>query len=36
VLGPIKQMTWSAPVQFKLVKPTFIVQTGVTTRPVKK
>ena len=37
VPGPVKQMTWSAPVQIKLVKPTFTVQDGsATTKPVKK
>ncbi len=36
VPGPVKQMTWSSPVQIKLVKPKFLVQNGVTTRPVKK
>jgi hypothetical protein len=35
VPGPIKQMTWSKPVQIKLVRPKFLVQTGVTTKPVK-
>jgi hypothetical protein len=35
VPGPIKQMTWSAPVQIRLVKPKFLVEKGVTTRPVK-
>jgi hypothetical protein len=35
-LGPLKQMTWSAPIQIRLAKPTFLVQSGVTTRPVKK
>jgi hypothetical protein len=35
VPGPVKQMTWSLPVQIKLVKPTFLVQQGVTTTPVK-
>jgi hypothetical protein len=36
VPGPVKQMSWSAVVQIKLVKPTFTVQDGsVTTRPVK-
>jgi len=37
ILGPVKQMTWSSPVQIKLAKPKFSVQDGrVTTRPVKK
>ena len=37
VPGPVKQMTWSTPVQIKLVKPTFSVQDGtVTTRRPKK
>jgi hypothetical protein len=36
VIGPIKPMTWSAPVRIRLVKPTFLVEKGVTTRPVKK
>ena len=41
VPGPVKQMTWSTPVQIKLVKPTFSVQGGstggnVTVKPVKK
>lgn len=35
VPGAIKQMTWSAPAQFKLLKPTFFVQSGVTTKRVK-
>jgi hypothetical protein len=35
VPGPVKQMTWSKPVQIKLVKPKFLVQSGVTTKPVK-
>jgi hypothetical protein len=35
VPGPVKQMTWSAPVQIRFVKPTFLVQNGVTTKPVK-
>lgn len=36
VPGPVKQMAWSDPVQFKLAKPTFSVQDGsVTVRPVK-
>jgi hypothetical protein len=34
--GPVKQMSWSAPVQIRLVKPTFLVQSGVTTRPAKR
>ena len=34
--GPVKQMSWSAPVRIRLAKPTFLVQSGVTTRPVKK
>jgi hypothetical protein len=36
VPGPVKQMTWSAPVQIKIAKPKFIIQTDVTVRPVKK
>jgi hypothetical protein len=37
VPGPVKQMTWSNPVQLKLVKPRYAVQDGsVTTRPAKK
>jgi len=37
VPGPVKQMTWSAPVRIKLVKPRFSVQDGsVTNRKVKK
>ncbi len=36
VPGPVKEMSWSTPVGFKLVKPTFTVQDGsVITRPVK-
>ncbi len=36
VPGPVKEMSWSTPVGFKLVKPTFTVQDGrVTTRPAK-
>ena len=36
VPGPVKEMTWSAPVQIKLAKPTFTVQDGrVTTWPVR-
>jgi hypothetical protein len=36
VPGPVKQMSWSTPIQFRLVKPTYYVQDGtVTTRPVK-
>jgi len=35
VPGPVKQMTWSDPVQIKLAKPTFSVQDGsVTVRHV--
>ncbi len=36
VPGPLKQMTWSKTVRIKLAKPQFLVQTGVTTRHVKK
>lgn len=36
VPGPVKQMTWSTPVEIKLVKPTYSVQDGsVITKPVK-
>jgi hypothetical protein len=36
VPGPVKQMTWSTPVQFKLVKPTFSIQDGsVITKPAR-
>jgi hypothetical protein len=35
VPGPVKQMTWSTPVQIKLVKPKFLVQSGVTTKPAR-
>jgi hypothetical protein len=35
--GPVKQMTWSTPQQFRLAKPRFSIQGGsVTTRPVKR
>ncbi len=34
--GPVKQMTWSAPVRITLAKPRFIVQSGVTVSRVKK
>ncbi len=33
VPGPVKQMSWSKPVAIKLVKPKFLVQSGVTTKP---
>jgi hypothetical protein len=36
VPGPVKQMSWSAPVQIKLVRPKFVVESGVTTRPNTK
>jgi hypothetical protein len=36
VRGPVKQMSWSAPVAIKIAKPTFIVESAVTVRPVKK
>jgi hypothetical protein len=36
VPGPVKQMTWSKPIQLTLVRPKFLVQTGVTVKPVKK
>jgi hypothetical protein len=37
VQGPVKQMTWSTPQQFRLAKPRFAIQDGsVTTRPVKR
>src|SRR4051812_15931066 len=36
-LGPVKQMTWSTPQQFRLAKPRFAIQDGsVITRPVKR
>jgi hypothetical protein len=35
VPGPVKQMTWSKPVRFKLVKPKFVVESGVTTKRLK-
>jgi hypothetical protein len=35
VPGQLKQMTWSAPVQIRLVKPKFLVENGVTTKHVK-
>jgi hypothetical protein len=35
VPGPVKQMTWSTPRQIRLVKPKFLVQSGVTTKHVK-
>jgi hypothetical protein len=35
VPGPVKQMSWSTPVALKLAKPTFLVQSGVTTKPVR-
>ena len=34
--GPIKQMSWSTPVRIRIATPRFLVQNGVTTRPVKK
>ena len=36
VAGPVKQMTWSTPVKLTIAKPRFLVQSGVTTRRVKK
>jgi hypothetical protein len=36
LLGPIKQMSWSTPVRIRIARPQFLVQSGVTTRPVKK
>ena len=36
LLGPIKQMSWSTPVRIRIATPRFLVQNGVTTRPVKK
>jgi hypothetical protein len=36
VAGPVKQMTWSTPVKVTIAKPKFLVQSGVTTRRVKK
>ncbi len=36
VAGPVKQMTWSTPVKITIAKPKFLVQSGVTTRKVKK
>jgi hypothetical protein len=35
VRGPVKQMSWSAPVAIKIARPKFFVETGVTVRPVK-
>jgi hypothetical protein len=35
VRGPVKQMSWSAPVAIKIARPKFLVETGVTVRPVK-
>jgi len=32
----VKQMTWSTPVKITIAKPKFLVQSGVTTRRVKK
>jgi hypothetical protein len=34
--GPTKQMAWSTPVKVTIAKPKFLVQSGVTTKPVKK
>jgi hypothetical protein len=31
----VKQMSWSAPVAIKIARPKFLVETGVTVRPVK-
>jgi len=36
VRGPVKQMTWSTPVKVTIAKPKFLVQSGVTTKRVKK
>jgi hypothetical protein len=37
VQGPVKQMTWSTPQQFRLAKPRFAIQDGsVATRRVKR
>ena len=36
VPGPVKQMTWSTPVKITIARPKFLVQSGVTTRRVKK
>jgi hypothetical protein len=36
VTGPVKQMTWSTSVKFTIARPRFLVQSGVTTRRVKK
>jgi hypothetical protein len=37
VPGPVKQMSWSTPQQFRLAKPRFTIQDGsVTTRRVKR
>jgi hypothetical protein len=35
VRGPFKQMSWSAPVAIKIAKPKFLVESGVTVRPIK-
>jgi hypothetical protein len=36
VTGPVKQMTWSTSVKLTIARPRFLVQSGVTTRRVKK
>jgi hypothetical protein len=36
VPGPVKQMSWSAPVGITITKPRFAVESGVTVRPAKK
>ena len=36
VPGPVKQMTWSTPVRITIARPKFLVESGVTTKPVKK
>jgi hypothetical protein len=36
VPGPVKQMSWSAPVAITITKPRFIVESGVTIRRAKK
>ncbi|MBA2559718.1 MAG: hypothetical protein H0V07_07475 [Propionibacteriales bacterium] len=35
VRGPFKQMSWSAAVAIKIARPKFLVESGVTVRPVK-
>jgi hypothetical protein len=36
VPGPVTQMAWSRPVKVTIAKPKFLVQSGVTTRRLKK